>query len=362
MGRTREYYYSIGDEVNGLKIINQIRMKNNKSTQKGYQVQSLTYPNAPIYEANEYNLKLGKGDAYIYGDKVCDENSLWSFKNIRKYITDVDKAKSIRTGSNSKIVLTCDICRTEKEMIVSDIKRYGFSCPICSKNTSYPELFFQAYLKVKNIEYEYQVNFDDSRRKIDFYIPDTDIYVEVHGIIHYKEQHGSAWTNSHDRTLKSDNVKRAWCEKNNKILVELDCRESTFKYISESIEGTPTLPNIFEDEISKIEDIIRDNKNYDTKTIIELYESGLSYHSVAERMGLGAIIVYNILKKNNVKMRSINDTRKKKVRCIETGVIYESGREASRTLGINQGNLGRVCREGRGTVGGFHWEYVEEDN
>ena len=35
MGRTREYYYSIGDEVNGLKIINQIRMKNNKSTQKG---------------------------------------------------------------------------------------------------------------------------------------------------------------------------------------------------------------------------------------------------------------------------------------------------------------------------------------
>ena len=27
-------------------------------------------------------------------------------------------------------------------------------------------------------------------------------------------------------------------------------------------------------------------------------------------------------------------------------------------VGVNRGNLGRVCRENKGTVGGFHWEYV----
>lgn len=360
----KPHIYKVGDIVNGLEIKKQIRItKQNEKTIKGYEVQSLTYPNAKVYEVSEYNLKSGKGDAYVNGSRVCEENSLWSIEDIRKYLVDIDEAKSISVGSSSKKVdMICDICKTKKQMIASDVKRYGFSCPLCSTNTSYPERFFQAYLKAKDLQYDYQVKFDNSRRKIDFYIPSLDVYVEVHGIIHYKEQYGSSWTNSHDRTLKSDNIKREWCKRNNKILIEVDCRESTFNYISNSINNISILPDIFENEISKIENIIKRNKNYDTKTIIELYESGLSYHSVAEKMGLGPIIIYNILKKSNVKMRNINDTRKKKVRCIETGVIYESGREASRILGINQGNLGRVCREGRGTVGGFHWEYVEEDN
>lgn len=84
----------------------------------------------------------------------------------------------------------------------------------------------------------------------------------------------------------------------------------------------------------------------------------MSYHSIAEKLDLGATVVYNILKKSNIKMRDINDTRKKKVLCVETGIVYDSVRETSRTLGINQGNLARVCREGKGTVGGYHWKYV----
>ena len=137
---------------------------------------------------------MGKGDAYVYGSKVCKENSLWSIKDIRKYLVDIDKAKTIRYGSNQKVSLMCDVCKTKRDMQASDIKNNGFSCPLCSKNISYPELFFHAYLKVKNIEYEYQVKFDDSRRKIDFYIPSIDVFVEVHGIVHYKEQYGSALT------------------------------------------------------------------------------------------------------------------------------------------------------------------------
>lgn len=361
MKRIKKYYYSVGDRVNGLEIIKQIRMKNGNSTQKGYEVRSLTYPNAPVYEVNEYNLKMGKGDAYVYGSKVCKENSLWSIKDIRKYLVDIDRAKTIRYGSNQKVSLMCDVCKTKKDMQASDIKNNGFSCPLCSKNISYPELFFHAYLKVKNIEYEYQVKFDDSRRKIDFYIPSIDVFVEVHGIVHYKEQYGSAWIDSHNKTKESDKIKREWCEKNNKTLVELDCRKSSFDYIKESINNNALLPNILDKDILKMEKIMKENKNHDTKKIIELYESGLSYHSVAEKMNLGSVAVYNILKRSNVKMRNINDTRKKKVKCIETGVIYESGREASRILGINKGNLGRVCRDKRGTAGGFHWEYVGEE-
>ena len=359
MKRTKEYYYNVGDIVNGLKIQKLIKIETkDKNKIKGYEVQSVTYPNAPTYEVREGNLKHGRGDAYVSGKKVCDENSLWAIKDIRKYIIDEDEAKNIIQGSNKKVILRCDICKQEKEMSAISIKSYGFSCSTCSTNTSYPERFFQAYLKAKDLQYDYQVKFDDSKRRIDFYVPSLNIYVEVHGIVHYESQNGSAWEGSYERTMKSDEIKRQWCKDNKETLVELDCRKSSFEFISNSINNSPMLPNISKNDIPKIEKFIKNNSNYQTNTIIEMYNSGLSYHSVAEKMGLGAVAVYNILKRSNVKMRNINDTRKKKVKCIETGIVYESVNEASKKVGVNRGNLGRVCRENKGTVGGFHWEYV----
>ena len=44
-----EYLYNIGDELNGLKIIDKTRLNN----QKAYEVQSLTYPDAPTYKTTE---------------------------------------------------------------------------------------------------------------------------------------------------------------------------------------------------------------------------------------------------------------------------------------------------------------------
>lgn len=50
----------------------------------------------------------------------------------------------------------------------------------------------------------------------------------------------------------------------------------------------------------------------------------------------------------------------KKVKCIETGVIYNSIKEAQETLKIN--NISRVCQKipKYKTAGGYHWEYVKE--
>lgn len=360
MAKMKPHIYEVGEIVGDetLRIIDQVRIKKGSNPlQKGYLVQSLAYPNAPLYEVTEGNLKQGKRDSYVYGRKVCDDNSLWSIKETRKYLNE-QEAKDKRLHSMKKVILTCDICAFSKTSTAADVTRYGFSCPICSTKTSYPELFFISYLQVKDLKYQYQVSFNNSRRKIDFYILDLDVYVEVHGITHYKEQHGSSWTDSHKRTLKSDNIKREWCIKNNKNLIELDCRKSEFKFIKNNINSSPLLPNISKDDIPKIEKIIQESRTHNSKQIIELYESGMSYHSIAEKLDLGATVVYNILKKSNIKMRDINDTRKKKVLCIETGIIYDSVQETSRTLGINQGNLARVCREGKGTVGGYHWKYV----
>lgn len=55
------------------------------------------------------------------------------------------------------------------------------------------------------------------------------------------------------------------------------------------------------------------------------------------------------------RLAAVSNKNAKKVRCVETGVIYESIREAARSTGIIVKN---AFKPGRKTAGGFHWEYV----
>jgi hypothetical protein len=85
---------------------------------------------------------------------------------------------------------------------------------------------------------------------------------------------------------------------------------------------------------------------------------------------------YNILYSCNLhpgrisKNNTNNPKRSKQVKCVETGIIYPSTKEAFRQTGISYGNIGNVCRKAkikdkRGyyytsqTAGGYHWEYIK---
>lgn len=49
----------------------------------------------------------------------------------------------------------------------------------------------------------------------------------------------------------------------------------------------------------------------------------------------------------------------KKVKCIETGVIYDSLTIAADKLGLQKSKICLVCKGERLTTGGYHWEYVK---
>ena len=51
----------------------------------------------------------------------------------------------------------------------------------------------------------------------------------------------------------------------------------------------------------------------------------------------------------------------RKVRCIETGVVYNSQKEAERMTGINAANISSCCthRPKYITAGGYHWEFAD---
>lgn len=51
--------------------------------------------------------------------------------------------------------------------------------------------------------------------------------------------------------------------------------------------------------------------------------------------------------------------RSKVVRCVETGIVYESISQASRLTGINISSISDCIRSKQFTAGGYHWKLVE---
>ena len=54
-----------------------------------------------------------------------------------------------------------------------------------------------------------------------------------------------------------------------------------------------------------------------------------------------------------------SDKRKKPIYCVELDKIYDSLKQASEELLLNQGNISKACRGKIKTCGGYHWRYID---
>lgn len=316
----KEYRYNIGEEVNGLKILKQTV---NKHKQKTYEVQSLEYPNAPTYTTPEYSLNSGGGDPYISGKRVFEGNSIYSVKHVKEYIVNIEESKTIHEGSRKNIELLCKECGFSKKHQARHVRDNGFNC-LCKSNISFPELFMLAYIEVKGLDFEYQSLLDNSLRRFDFYNRKDNVVIETHGEQHYNKE--STWYKS---AKEQDIYKRKHCKENNIKLIELDCRKSTFDFIERSIKKSE-LEDISLDEKERMVNIINDNRKIPIKNIIESYKNGMSVRDISIKYNIGEHIIYNILRSNNIEYRQ----QGKKVRCIETGKVFDSVKEASIWAGL----------------------------
>lgn len=67
-------------------------------------------------------------------------------------------------------------------------------------------------------------------------------------------------------------------------------------------------------------------------------------------------------RKYNVSYGTRTERTSKRVRCVETGIIYGSIIEVERETGLDRSSICACCKGKRyKTVGGFHWEYYTED-
>lgn len=74
----------------------------------------------------------------------------------------------------------------------------------------------------------------------------------------------------------------------------------------------------------------------------------------------------NYLKENSLTLKQyyckLNKSNKKEVKCIETGIIYESIMDASNKTGINDNSISKCCNNKQISANNYHFEFVNPDN
>ncbi len=361
---SKEHLYQVGEVVNKtLKIMKQTRVKSGRRTCKGYVVKSLAYPDDKNdYEVAESVLKVGCGCAYITGQRICEENSLWSIKEIRKHIRneDVEYSKSIAPStSRTELYFVCnDVdCDYVKKMTPNKLTGRGFLCKRCSRNLSYGQLAFGQYQEYNKLKLESEKTLPRlGGRRADFINFETGMWVEIQGVQHTDTNH--KW---YEEAHEQDLIKREFANNNTQYnLIEIDMRISSWDYFKEQINKCEYLPNITDDDEIKILKLMEQNKRYPIEEIIDFYERGETLVQLGKRYKVSDVTIGNILEKNNVEIRSNG----KQVRCITTGEIFETVAKA-REWALKGSKIDMACR-GQRNYAGVHpitgeklaWEYV----
>ena len=108
------------------------------------------------------------------------------------------------------------------------------------------------------------------------------------------------------------------------------------------------------------------NKQIIERQVQELAAAGLSQIEIANKLNVNRNTIRNICKRLEIKLVSMRTRpgyktyNQKQVKCIETGIIYNSMAEAKRETGIKSIDQA-VCGIIK-TAGGYHWEYVDNND
>src|SRR5699024_8015137 len=178
----------------------------------------------------------------------------------------------------------------------------------------------------------------------------------------------SSWSNSYGKTIKSDKLKKEYCNSKCITYTEIDCRESSFSYIFNSINLSNLESIVREEEIEKILSIIEYNKIYPVKEIINLYQEGYNSPYIARLYKVDSGTVRNILRRNNVNIRTQAKSMSKKTKCLTTNEVFESVTQACNKFNLSKGNVAKASKGERAYAGKhpitgekLYWEYVDSE-
>ena len=194
---------------------------------------------------------------YCYGNKKSTLEALNSrVKEIdREYILDEDKNKSISFKNVHTPIFFYHIKCKRTFLKSFNNFRNGQRCPFCNAENAKSKACLELidYFKLNNIRYEEEVELEGLEYKrplrIDFYLPDYDIYLEYDGKQHFVYENSGIFTEDTFNTIKlRDEIKNEYFKKNELVLYRINYLEDHIKMISEILEKCSTTIETMNDD------------------------------------------------------------------------------------------------------------------
>lgn len=281
--------------------------------------------------------------------------------------------------SSKKVTAACPVCGFQKSVKISQLSRRGFKCPVCHGGYSMPNRFMAALLSQCGVEFNSEKTFSWSKRyRYDFYLPQHNLIVELNGAQHYKEV--PMWTD-YEVVKRSDAEKFRLAKENsisNYVVIPLE--KSDIHYMKNQIYSSELfdLIGIERDKISMSLVYGALNTGVAAKCL-ELWKRGVKdIRKISEDVKICTSSVSGYLKQyaeiglcdySPDEQRRKNQERaalqrKRRVICNNTGVVYNSIREAAKANRLNE-NAIQNCVSGRSGYSGkdndgnkLSWSYI----
>lgn len=276
--RRKDYDYNVGDIIDvrsGQVEILETTYKTTKNgaRRKAYKAKCLKC--GYVYTDYDYIFYKGVGCGCCDNKVVVKgKNDIWTTNpNLAIMLANKEDGYKYTENSGLKVDWTCLICgKLHKKKVIRDINKHGLSCA-CHKTKSFPNRFMYWLLDNLGIEFEDEKVFDwSNKRRYDFYMPDLNIIVEMHGGQHYKEIY-SFTKKSLLEQKNNDNYKKQLAFDNGiSHYIEINSSQSDFDFIKDNVLNSE-LRDFLPLEKVKWEDI----KEYCEKNII--YEIAKCWNS-----------------------------------------------------------------------------------
>lgn len=246
---------------------------------------------------------LKGGNCAVCSNKVIIEgvNDMWTTRpDIAYFLKDPTDGYKHSYGSGKRLNWKCPDC---KNIIYNKspnkVSRKGIACRRCSDGVSIPNKLMANVLDCLKIEFETEKSFCWSvGKRYDFYLPNQNCIIEVHGGGHYSDKFHTMRTGaSLDEIQKNDTYKKELAE-NNGIgrYIEIDARISEFCYIRKSIENI-LIKNSFDTCAIDWKHCYINTMSSKAFEAHKLEQAGVSKAEIAERLRVHIDTVKNYLQK-----------------------------------------------------------------
>lgn len=289
--------------------------------------------NFNINVEHDYDNVLGSIKNLVVQNSIKNTNLIeeWDYE-----LNSIDPS-SVSTNSNKKVWWKCKTCNNSWRVSVNN-RSQGNGCPYCAH-----KIIKQGYNDLETTHPEILEEWDYEKNTIK---PNT-IFAGSNKKVWWKcKKHNHSWESSPNSRINQHSG-CPYCS-NNKILTGFN---DLYSQNQELMKEWDFSKNIVDPKTIAP----GSNKKVWWKCSICGFEWQTSPNSRTSAIKTGcpkcaAKHVGNINKHK----------RSKKVRCVETNVVYSSSKEASIKTNISQSSIAKACRGEQKFVGNFHWEYLDK--